>query len=182
MTNQESWIKFENLNKDFVDRLRSLYEFEKLYNEDFYMDSDDFSEMSNIWIVEISKKISDDFFLEIGNNRDLKKGIQKFCDAFTSNEKNYDYLYQNSSGFRFFIDSTPDYIIKIFRDDQRKTNKYKKTMKILWAIRTAGISLLTDELIDLGFKGVGAKKLSEIALNEKFNSIFFAIAYSPYWS
>lgn len=181
MNSNDAWKKFKLDQKEFIERLENVFDFEESFKEDFFgLGYYDYEHGSKTWIEKISKAISDEFFLNLGKN--FKKGIQKFCDNFTSNKKNYDYLYENSLGFKFFIDSTPDRIIELFLDDQKKFGKHRKLMKTLWAIRTVGISLITDALIDLGTSKIGNLKLSDLAKNEQANSIFYAIGYSPYWS
>lgn len=156
---------------------------EILFKNEFFIENEtDFDKMSSIWLKSLGNALANEFFKGIHKKQDINKGIEVFCVSTISSRKNYEHFYANSSGFRFFIDSVPSHIIKVFEEDQRKTARRDGIWKTIRAVRSLGLSLLTDPAIDFAFGLFNTKDFEKLATDKNFNAYMYAIGYSDYWT
>lgn len=179
-SNSLIWEKFISENKHILND--DTINFEIIKNEDFYIEGEtDYDKLCKMWLNIYGNAITNDFFMKMHRKHDLDKGIDLFCSVFVTQLNNYQYFYQNSAGFRFFIDNTPKHIISIFEKDQKVAARADRFLKICRVARTVGFSLITDKLVDSTFELFKNKDFEQLAFDKSFNSYMYAIGYSDYW-
>ena len=180
--NVENWDMFLSTQKNFVNSVRELYEFEVLKDNDFFVEGiTNFEEMSELWISSIGNILAKKLFQAFAKKKVIQKGIDKFYSWCIADVITYDKLYKNSPGFKFFIDEIPERIMVIFAKDQKAITRRRKTRKTIRAIRTVGISLATDKIIDSAFDLFGKRNLEDLYDDLGYNSFMYALGYSDYW-